>query len=158
MGEELRKRLCDDIEQGFPREGGWCILALENSAAPIVTISRDPRTGDLVVPVFFVAIQDQAKIIPFASLLYECTHHLAKLWHTKPGKSLPQYLIIPALYHEVEASAFASTLRTVLGEYDGQQDFAWVCENCEVLIRAGDREYKAIRGSDGGLLVLSPGN
>jgi hypothetical protein len=79
IGKRLLSQLREDVDAAFPRDGAepdpsWGFFVLPNTpAAPVVGLSRDPRSGHLLTPVFFVAASERWRLDDLMLGLFEGT-------------------------------------------------------------------------------------
>jgi len=154
--------LDDAVEQWLPAhsdasEPAWTILMLPlTPKAPIVTISRDARSGPRLTPVFFVGVADHATLLPIGASLYGGTGQVAKLFHTAGVSPEASFLVIPALYHVDNVDRFSREVERYL-ESISLGSLTWIRQNCEVRLEHDGKSYRAIRGADGGFQIREQG-
>ena len=158
--ERLREALLRDVDRALPASNAGenpasAMFAFADTDAPIVIISRDPRAGELAVPVFYVGSKDADYLQGWASDLYERTNGLAVLWHSKNGEELPCFIVIPAMYHMINVGAFVESMKLLLMDAKRSQGLVWFYETCEVVITHRGRSFRARRSPNGELAVIS---
>jgi hypothetical protein len=146
------------VSAAFPEdskepEPQWGIFALAVRGAPVMSISRDARSGPRIVPVFFVGAPDPDALVSVGRGAYEGTGGLAPLFHTVSHDE-HSFLMVPLMFHLVDANGFLEAMRAYLEslEIDG---LTWIDERCEVGITHEGRSYKAVPDGDGSLSVTS---
>lgn len=151
-------QLKEDVGAAFPQGGDepeprWDVFVLGVPGAPVTSISRDPRSGPRLAPVFFVGASDREILDSVARQAYEGTSGLAPLFHQVSWEGRP-FLLIPLMLHMVDATSFSESMTKFLSEsrFEG---LAWFVEPCEVLITHEGRNFKAVPGADGSFQVIS---
>jgi hypothetical protein len=152
----LASQLREDVDAVFPRDGAepepsWGFFVLPNTqTAPIVGLSRDPRSGHRLTPVFFVAASERERLAALMLGLFEGTNGKALLFH-QCGEADRPFLFVPLLYHLVDEEGFVDAMR---GYLSGSQGVAWFEERCELLIEHDGRSYRAVPGAEGSVEVV----
>jgi hypothetical protein len=142
-------------EHGEAAEPAWSILALHGVAsAPVLSISRDPRSGPRLAPVFFIGVAHQDALAAIGRGLYEGTQHVAKLFHTVLVPPKGGFLVVPCLYHVDDLSRFSAATTQHLTSLEARR-VAWLEERCEVLIVDEGTSYKAVLGAGDSLEVVA---
>lgn len=150
--DELRRQLLVDIEDTLPSDSGepeptTRILMLANAPdAPIITVSRDPRSGPKCVPVFFIAAADPTTLGELVTRLYRETGELAPLYHSM-GRTEQPFMMVPLMFHFAEADDFRSTVRQYLAGW-AARDVVYELESCEVTIVHRGMAHKAVEAHD----------
>jgi hypothetical protein len=160
---EVQERLRAELETRFPVAGkksepAWSVFVLQNPAAPLVAISRDPRAGDRVAPVFFITARDEKALLAFAESLYGITNGRVKLWHSRKDSTAGSitYVVVPALFHvDPDVRQFVSVLSGFLEEFSDKHEAAWICEECVVFITHHGKTFRAIGEADSFRVVQS---
>lgn len=143
---ELNRHLQAELDGRLPsnRDGdpAWSIFALKNPAAPIVAISRDPRAGARVTPVFFLTAREENVLLDFAKSLYGASQGRVRLWHWLRGTIT--YVVIPALFHvDPDTKGFISALGALVEDFAACHAAAWICEDCVVTITHHGKTFRA---------------
>ena len=150
------EQLRDDVNAVLPEsngepEPGWSIFAIANPTAPVISISRDPRAGPRLTPVFFVGAEETRTLDSVMAGLFEGTDRQALLFH-QAGREKRPFLIVPLMYHLTDPSSFSKAMREYLSRLE---DVVWFEEGCELGIEHNGQSYRSIRGPDGSLQVSS---
>jgi hypothetical protein len=148
---ELKQRLQAELDARLPRERDadprWSVFALQNPAAPVVTVSRDPRAGAPLTPVFFLTARDENALLDFAKSLYRASHEKVRLWHSARGSIA--YVVIPALFHvDPDTKGFVSALTALVEDFAACHAAAWICEDCVVKITHHGQMFQATVEAD----------
>lgn len=150
--DELRVQLLADIEDTLPSDNGepeptTRILMLANAPdAPIITVSRDPRSGPKCVPVFFIAAADPTTLGELVTRLYRETNELAPLYHSM-GREEQPFMMVPLMFHLAEADDFRTTVHQYLAGW-AAHDVVYELESCEVTIVHRGMAHKAVAAHD----------
>jgi hypothetical protein len=155
---DLLRRLHVAVDQDLPvvtinAQPTWKVFTLPgNPNAPITAISRDSRAGPKVVPVFFITMESEDRLMEFASSLYQQSGTVARLWHCV-GDATPPYLVVPAMFHELDGlESFRVVIKSILQELESTSLVAWFCE---VMITHHRKSYRAISDQNGFRVVGS---
>jgi hypothetical protein len=102
FSQTLHTDLVSDIDEMFPsnREGEPAsqIFVLQDPRAPIVTISRDPRAGEPIVPHFFFTTEDPDYLLQVSSVISRHNPDLMPLTHNAKGSLTGWFTLVPFLY------------------------------------------------------------
>ena len=146
----LHARLLRRLELALPAapDHDGPVVAIAHSPQSYITIGRSGPRHELATPVLFAALQDSGRARAFGRWLHERTHGLAFIGlgdeETAWGGAADDgavYLAIPAVFHVVDADAFATAVSQAMGDPEGRRDMAWSLEHCRVRIVYGDRIY-----------------
>jgi hypothetical protein len=145
------------VERWLPADAGtgepaWSVLVLPNTpSAPIVSISRDPRSGPRLTPVFFVGLGEPRHLLPIGQRMFEETR-VGRLVHMVEASPESAFLVIPALYHLEDIEEFSAAVERHLASLR-LDSLAWQHEQCEVLITHRGQSYHARLDPDGNVTV-----
>jgi hypothetical protein len=103
FSESVERALDADMDKELPvdSEGDEplrLVLALPETRAPIVALSRDPRAGRAVIPVFFVAVDKPAALTEVAKCISKWSSGNMPLWHVIPGEQTGGFAVFPFLF------------------------------------------------------------
>ena len=103
FSESIERALDADMDRELPAEAtndkpGWRVLALPGTSAPVVALSRDPRNGKAVVPVFFVAVEKPAVLTELAKNITSRSSGKMPLWHVIQGGETGGFAVFPFLF------------------------------------------------------------
>ncbi|MDA7633160.1 hypothetical protein N8766_03550 [bacterium] len=103
FSESVERALDADMDKELPVDSGgdepfWLVLALPGTSAPIVALSRDPRAGRTVVPVFFVAVDKPAVLTELAKNIPKWSSGKMPLWHEIAGGQTGGFAVFPFLF------------------------------------------------------------
>ncbi len=111
---QLRKDVDDAFPGGTEPELSWGFFVLPNTpTAPIIGLSRDPRSGPRLTPVFFVAASERENLDDLMLGLFEGTDGQALLFHQCGHPDRP-FLFVPLIYHLVDEKRFVGAMREYL--------------------------------------------
>lgn len=147
-----------DVDVALPEhsenpEPSWQMLVLANPDAPVTSISRDARAGLRLTPVYFIRATDSETFGSMMMGLYEGTGALAPLFHQLVRHDRP-FLVVPLMYHLVDARSFCAAVEEYLGE-PGFEQVVWFKDSCEVRITHRESSFRAVPGGDGSVQVIS---
>ncbi|MGA1546417.1 MAG: hypothetical protein ACO349_05665 [Flavobacteriaceae bacterium] len=110
---DLVKELPIELDGGEPR---WMVLALPGTSAPVVALSRDPRNGKAVIPVFCVAVDNPAVLTELAKNITSRSSGKMPLWHVVPGEETGGLAMFPFLFDRDDDSKLFVDLALKIGE------------------------------------------
>jgi len=150
--DELLRRLQEDVEAELPSDNGepeptTRIIALTSTPdAPIIAVSRDPRSGPMLTPVFFAAAKDEATLDELVAGLLRDVSAQAPVFHAM-GSGEHLFLMVPLMFHLVDADEFLAHIDAYLGRWE-ERGVVFEDEDCEVRITHRGMSHTAIETSD----------
>lgn len=133
----------------------WHLATMFGSPAPDVMISRDPRAGEPLAPVYFIATPDEASCEDLSARIYELSGGFARLRHTSRSTDGLSYLFVPPMFHLVPVEAFMAAMDAALAAESVERPIAWIVEPCVLEISKAGRRWIQRRDDDGvGIEVL----
>jgi hypothetical protein len=145
--DQLRR----EVDAEFASDSGtWKVYVQMNPSAPVIAISRDPRSGPSLTPVFFIGAHDAETLSSVMQGLFDGTGGKARFRSQPNREGGTPLLIVPLMYHLDDPGEFSDAMQAYL---EGLEGVSWFEEPCEVIIKHEGRTYTAVAGSDGSLQV-----
>jgi hypothetical protein len=150
----LHTNLVSDIHKMFPigesEQPTSLMFMLMNPAAPMVTISRDPRMGSIIVPHFFFTTENPDHLLGIASAISK-NNPVMPLFHIVEGSLTGRVAIFPFLYNRFPSSLAFVNRAKQCGEILVSSDLvcAYDIMDCSLMISSQGRvtnssDYKAV--------------
>jgi hypothetical protein len=142
FSQTLHSDLVSDIHKKFPinenDQPTSLIFMLMNPAAPVVTISRDPRMGSIIVPHFFFATQPPDHLLEIASAISK-NNPVMPLFHNVEGLLTGSFTIFPFLYDRFPSSLAFVNRAKECGEILGSSNLACAYEIMDCSLTIGSQ-------------------
>ncbi len=130
-------------------EPSWQVIGNPNPRAPVVIISRDPRAGERLTPVFFAACGDESTTLDLLKSIYERSDGLARFGQLFTAADGFTFVAVPLMFHLDPPDVFIQRLSGLFRDEETIQPMAWISESCEVKIGQHGYLFRQVRDDSG---------
>lgn len=153
MDDSLRTRLRAAVDAAFRIDNGelqpsWQAIHT-TQGSPSLLLSRDPRAGERLTPVFFAACGDRPANLALMEKIYEGSGRLAGISQLVAGSDGLSFIAVPPMFHVVPIDAFVERVTGFFRDVEATQSIAWTAESCELLIGQHGYLFRHASGDDG---------